>query len=437
MLLAKQATSALAEGDNIKYLELASQAFAKEKEAAMDLLGDFEAEPTRSVLFRSAANIAFNIGDFTEAKKLSHLALAGSPFDEIKEELQQLLEESEMAIENQAGKIIGIENAYIETLREKAIHLKLEPVESRYSKAIILDYITDFLKNIQNCFSSFSEVNFKKRFHTDDFPDYGKVLNLFKKDTKALCVGLRFRSFGVSVAVDTSLQNYRDISSPKFKEFKNTLFDDFKEEVLLADFNSTSYQENIEKKYTEEERKRIFTPIIDSFKEKSKYRISIVDREFKNTLKTCPVVTSRTISVLKPSLEKEKLFDDSEVLIKRTLELTNAAGQRGEKILTENLEYAEFKIALNNLNADGKEAFFRDAYELKVIFNHGVFLIDDEYYKIYVEGNDFKDVEKTFARELISKFSLLLDKEALTEDKLSLDEKEMLDIFKISVVKAW
>lgn len=438
--LAKQANKELQDGNNIGYLDLAAKALAKEKKAALELIGDFDAEPTRSVLFRSAATIAFNIGSYDESLKLTHLALAGNPYEEIKVELEELLENAQMAVENNSTKVIGLENAYIESLREKAINIKLEPVENRYSKAIVLDYITDFLKNIQNCFSNFSEVSFKKAFSFSDFTDYDKTLNLFKKDTKALCVGLKFKSFGVSVAVDTSLMNYRDITSPKFKDFKGSIFTQFKEDVLMAEFNDSGYQKKIKKKFTDQERNLIFGPLVDSLKEKSKYRISIVDKEFKETVKSVPVINSKSMLVMKPPIEKGTQFDDSEILLKRTLELTNPSGQKGEKILSEALEYAEFKVTLKDLTIDGRTAYFINPYEQKVIFNRGTFLIDDEIYKIYVEGPNFQEMENIFAKELISKFESLLNKESEAQSKkeqLNVDDKNILDSFKNTIMKGW
>jgi hypothetical protein len=62
-----------------------------ESEAALTLLEDTEAEPTRSVLFRSAASLAIN-GDLpAHAAYLIACGLEGSPPIEIREELRSLL----------------------------------------------------------------------------------------------------------------------------------------------------------------------------------------------------------------------------------------------------------------------------------------------------------------------------------------------------------
>jgi hypothetical protein len=91
MEFAKKGIAALEQGNTELYRQLTRQAFELEKKAALELISDYEAEPTRSVLFRSAATLAFNIEDYSEAKRLIYLGLSGNTYQEIKEELEKLL----------------------------------------------------------------------------------------------------------------------------------------------------------------------------------------------------------------------------------------------------------------------------------------------------------------------------------------------------------
>jgi hypothetical protein len=69
------------------------QALEDERAAAMSVLGDAGAEPTRSILFRSAASLAVDCADLREAERLIGLALSGEPPAEIAGELRDLLEQ--------------------------------------------------------------------------------------------------------------------------------------------------------------------------------------------------------------------------------------------------------------------------------------------------------------------------------------------------------
>lgn len=94
MDLADQALVARRLGDHSSALVLFRQAFEHEREAAELVVADGAVEPTRSVLFRSAATLALDCGEVREAERLIAMALAGNPPHEIAEELRDLLEQA-------------------------------------------------------------------------------------------------------------------------------------------------------------------------------------------------------------------------------------------------------------------------------------------------------------------------------------------------------
>jgi len=78
----------------VKYL----QAFEYEKAAAMLLVNAYEQEPTRSVLFRSAACLLLNLPEpadkyFRQAEKMVAHGLSGNPPESIAEELRAAWQE--------------------------------------------------------------------------------------------------------------------------------------------------------------------------------------------------------------------------------------------------------------------------------------------------------------------------------------------------------
>jgi len=80
-------------GKEAAAVKLFVQAFELEKQAALMLLTDFDKEPTRSILYRSAASLAMDCGKYREAEKLVTQGLAGNPPEDIAEELQNLYED--------------------------------------------------------------------------------------------------------------------------------------------------------------------------------------------------------------------------------------------------------------------------------------------------------------------------------------------------------
>ncbi|MDQ2733162.1 MAG: hypothetical protein M3Y56_16035, partial [Armatimonadota bacterium] len=79
-----QALEARRRGDGEQALELFTRALQEERAAAEQT--PINAEPTRSVLYRSAATLALDAGMFREVERLIATALTGNPPPEIAEE---------------------------------------------------------------------------------------------------------------------------------------------------------------------------------------------------------------------------------------------------------------------------------------------------------------------------------------------------------------
>ncbi|MBW4599064.1 MAG: hypothetical protein KME29_05465 [Calothrix sp. FI2-JRJ7] len=90
MDLAEAAFVAKLRGDLEEASQLTRQAFEKEQEAAALVAHQLDAEPTRSILHRSAATLAIDCGELKAAERLIATALSGNPPEEIAEELKDL-----------------------------------------------------------------------------------------------------------------------------------------------------------------------------------------------------------------------------------------------------------------------------------------------------------------------------------------------------------
>ncbi|SEL64573.1 FecR family protein [Chitinophaga rupis] len=109
MKLAKIADEYLLSHQEALFVKFTSDAFMLENEAAQALIDELDKEPTRGVLCRSAATLAYNIGLFQEAKEIIKVGLSGRPFPEIRLELEELQTKVETAIKENysAEKVIN------------------------------------------------------------------------------------------------------------------------------------------------------------------------------------------------------------------------------------------------------------------------------------------------------------------------------------------
>lgn len=90
MDLAEAASVARLRGSIEQAAQLTRQAFDREAQAANLIASVLDAEPTRSVLHRSAASLAIECGELRTAERLIATALSGNPPPEIAEELKDL-----------------------------------------------------------------------------------------------------------------------------------------------------------------------------------------------------------------------------------------------------------------------------------------------------------------------------------------------------------
>jgi hypothetical protein len=91
MALAEQADIAKLRGESTATVQvLLRSAFEQESEAAELTVTLEDAEPTRSVLHRSAASLAIDCGEYQAAERLITRALAGNPPQVIASELKDL-----------------------------------------------------------------------------------------------------------------------------------------------------------------------------------------------------------------------------------------------------------------------------------------------------------------------------------------------------------
>jgi hypothetical protein len=93
MDIAEKALIQRSSGNHSKAVKLFNDAFEKERIAAMSVARELDFEPSRSVLFRSAASMAYNAGRYRDAEVMIAMGLSGNPPEIIANELRDLYED--------------------------------------------------------------------------------------------------------------------------------------------------------------------------------------------------------------------------------------------------------------------------------------------------------------------------------------------------------
>ncbi len=97
MEAAEAAHVALLLGNHDDFLRLTRLAMELESEAASVLFGRLDAEPSRGILYRSAATLAVKCGEYRIAERMACTGLAGDPPNDIAAELRAVYEDATFA----------------------------------------------------------------------------------------------------------------------------------------------------------------------------------------------------------------------------------------------------------------------------------------------------------------------------------------------------
>lgn len=168
--------------------------------------------------------------------------------------------------------------AYLYSLRQSAFYLKFSTNTEKYGDTIGLRELTNILlTNISSSFKSFVEIDFHKNFEkkiTDNFK-LKKILKSILPDTDLRMVDLNYGSFEIGLASDKLMKS--NIEDNDVKIWANNIGDNYKKIVLDDNIDENELNSIIEN-YTEEERNKIFTPIINIVNDPN-YSLKIKDKK--------------------------------------------------------------------------------------------------------------------------------------------------------------
>lgn len=97
----------------------ANLAYKYESRAALLLVDDYECEPSRSVIFRSAACLANEAKQYAQGAGMAALGLLGNPPEEIKAELQDALNTAIEGIKEDSAKWLNDEAIGCRLIRDE------------------------------------------------------------------------------------------------------------------------------------------------------------------------------------------------------------------------------------------------------------------------------------------------------------------------------
>jgi hypothetical protein len=132
MDIAEKAFLAQQKGDNIAFVKLSKESFLLERAAAMLLKDKLEVEPSRSILFKSAAFLAFDAQEYQACRDMITYTLLGRPDAIIKTEMKALFLEVDAILQKMPSKFEEIKSKIALLEGGKEIIREIEMRFARY-----------------------------------------------------------------------------------------------------------------------------------------------------------------------------------------------------------------------------------------------------------------------------------------------------------------
>lgn len=380
---------------------LLKKALELEIEAAMELFDKFEAEPTRSVLFRSAATIAFNIGELETAERMIFSGLCSKKVPaEIKEELLTVKEKLEEMNNLQIKS--AQEFNYMQILRKNAINLRLKPANPKYSHAVFIDDILSVLRVLKGSFSNYLAVSFRKNFSNEEYGDTNKMIHSLNREFPLLYVNAKFRSFGASLSTDATIQTNNNYPN-EINIWKKELFNKFKEDVVFCDFNSAKEIDSISQKFTEDERHIIYKGLIDIYSSK-KFNVSFTDETFEDTIKDVHPILKKNKEIILPKLSPKQEAENKKLVRTFAMSSSEKGFKKTDIIFSEELSFAEIKRSINSLSFEKSTIDFNQTLDITIVYENNCFSIDYSDFGVSVVANEFEDCLNLFSQKTFEQY---------------------------------
>jgi len=303
---------------------------------------------------------------------------------------------------------------YFEILKKDAMYFKLNSENRMFQQTLEVNDIWNFLKNLSTSYTNYIKIDFGKNF----YPKFGadndrikKALNRILDLTRLRVVALEYASFSVGVSAD-NFMGKSEIEIGEVQEWRGQIIKNYKSDVIEVNFDSIEQVDGILKKFNEDERRKIFDPLVSSINNSSDYYITLTDSSFapKKKLKRIP---SQTVDILIPDIQPKEApkkviglyqtilpIDESKSAIKLKVKEIEE-----NSLFTKKLDEVEAKVS--KLTYRDKEIILKKDIDCLVRYNEaeGEFVANVKEIEINIKLTDLNGLQN----ELDNAFEKLID----------------------------
>ena len=305
----------------------------------------------------------------------------------------------------------GSNYEYLRELRKSAFYLRFYPSDPKYAHTFSLPELSKVLLNpLNSSYNQYQKADFKFKFAEkySDPSKLNKVFNSLVGINELRAVDGRFKSFEVGIATE-NLMNKNVTTDIDLQKWVNGITKSYLDEVLTPSIAEKSI-DNIEKRFSNEERRKIFKPIID-IASNDKFELKVRRSQF-TSYKNVRFKNKDVIQRLAP--EPEYILKEEEDFKILTLTTMVNAKKLPKKIdvgtsLFSQAEEAIFPLLGKHFKDAGFDFTPNETISVKVEIKEGEQFLSatyqDETFTVLLSKNDIKAATDTLVKKIFE-FSL-------------------------------
>lgn len=287
-----------------------------------------------------------------------------------------------------------------EELIDIAIRIHIEPLKTA-NHAAKVDTVIQVLTNITKSYREFLKIEFlKNQDFKASYEQNHTVLETFIEDLDLLIVDLNFGSFEAAL-VPNILNNQTSLFKDDVKDFKRTVYEQYKNGIFLGDFNDVNYIKDIEKRYTDIERVKIFNPLFHGIGSGTEYHLNVKDSN-KKIIKAIKQPVKGKMAFYTPKIRKEKENVELTTVnfyaqVQSTNDLEGLHKKNVKKILYyEKLEHDVYPFKPDLIKFEENIFVLKRPLSCEVNFKESIYFIKNIELDIVVWGETRMEVEEAF-----------------------------------------
>jgi hypothetical protein len=281
-----------------------------------------------------------------------------------------------------------------------AIRIHIEPLKT-VNHAAKVDTVIQVLTNISKSYREFLKIEFLKNIEFKaSYEQNHSVLDTFIEDLDLLIVDLNFGSFEAAL-VPNLLNNQISLFNDDVKDFKKAVYEEYKNGIFLGNYNDINYIKNIEKRYTDKERAKIFYPLFHGIGSGTEYNLNVKDNN-KKIIRAIKQPEKSKILFYTPKIKKDKENIELTTVnfyaqVQTTDDLTGLHKKNVKKILYyEKLEHDIYPFKPELIKFEENIFVLKQPLSCEVDYKDSMYFIKNNELDIVVWGETRPEVEEAF-----------------------------------------